>query len=945
MAHQIYFTHCLLEDSVKHQAGFSIRATSTKDAELLQFASEYPAYELPIDMWNLNPTPAQAPRRLAFVPGPKQTQVLIHTSYLGSDTKGRTGNFFSHLIFYDRLTTIQALQSWGAAEWKTGYPQGAPKQLNPLADAPIRGNIFSRETLQAFLSGGGMPGNDGLATLLRPDRLQNGEAATALLERTIQAYLLASQQEASGQRDKLYLLGEPGLIALLLYGLVTVLPPTTVERISFSTFEPAHRSLRQIKSSQVVGTYLHQLEKGLEQDYLLRRGFGIDTFRLEKSSPELQEEAMPFISELVTKAAQGQWDFLELFHSCHSGPKVTDHSIALASELTPFLQRANLGQLQLDELLDVPNHPERLELLESNLRIFWKYLRNWSQQEERIYQSFPKLYQQCTIRTVNHLAKLLTASTNGARSVDDPDVNLLRHILTNNEETLVQVVCHTLQHLQPEPRFRLIQTILKDQTNTVEMLERIFTHGVTLDPKAVNTLLDSISGKGQPQRVWLESNIIAAVLTQVSANGEAALPIWERFCQSLNVRVLMKAQDQEALLKKLFACRTKLGPAVPTKIAQQLDDWAQLRQWFHSPDRCESVTPEELDATCERLGMKKHQILWDYFQTLIVDKEPTSPEAKQFLRSVTLATRSDASYESYCSSLDVWLAIVNKEKDHDQRAGFQRLFFEQEAPAEFHPQLAEYRQKKLRPPVYRDLMRQSLNPKEQASVDSIPDEEESDSLDNGNGKQRIFASMWNKPSPVLMASLVANVVLLIVGICFGMWISSGNNSNSENKNTPEAKNKQNSNELAEDNDEKVIRKTLKKVEGQIESLFPEAFKKIVTPELKNANPNQATELLIAEIKKQKDELLRGKRKSDALLELTNKNFSKVEKEFEEYKGKVTLDEKNRKKQEAKEKLKLTNYAQFQLLFAPPSLWGNNVRRLLYEYPAWESEPSPILPKE
>src|SRR5687768_17355759 len=43
--HQVYVTHCLQADSVRHHAGMSVRASSTTDAELLEFAFQYPAYE------------------------------------------------------------------------------------------------------------------------------------------------------------------------------------------------------------------------------------------------------------------------------------------------------------------------------------------------------------------------------------------------------------------------------------------------------------------------------------------------------------------------------------------------------------------------------------------------------------------------------------------------------------------------------------------------------------------------------------------------------------------------------------------------------------------------------------------------------------------------------------------------------------------------------------
>src|ERR1043165_1092555 len=128
MAEQVFVTHCLQNDSVKNQAGFSIRAASTDDSELLKFAADYPAYELPLEMWANDPKPAQAPRRLAMVPGPRNSVVLIHSAYVGEDTTGRQGNFFTHVVFYPALSALQALESWCAAEWQRSEERRVGKE-------------------------------------------------------------------------------------------------------------------------------------------------------------------------------------------------------------------------------------------------------------------------------------------------------------------------------------------------------------------------------------------------------------------------------------------------------------------------------------------------------------------------------------------------------------------------------------------------------------------------------------------------------------------------------------------------------------------------------------------------------------------------------------------------------------------------------------------------
>src|SRR5262245_49877516 len=169
---QIYITHCTQSDSFRNQAGFSIRASSTRDAELLKFAFDYPSYELPIDMWGTHPRPEQAPRRLALIAAPGNRVALIHTSYVMQDTRGRPGSYFTHLVIYKQLTLGQALQTWGSPEWQTDYPQGAPKELEPFAGRLDQG-LINDEVLQAFLTDDETaPADQDLATLVYPERLR-----------------------------------------------------------------------------------------------------------------------------------------------------------------------------------------------------------------------------------------------------------------------------------------------------------------------------------------------------------------------------------------------------------------------------------------------------------------------------------------------------------------------------------------------------------------------------------------------------------------------------------------------------------------------------------------------------------------------------------------------------------------------------------------------------
>src|SRR4051812_38948001 len=80
---QLYVTSCHKQDSVQGQPGYSIRATSIDAPELFQFALEFPALRLPLDMRATTTLPPrQAPQRLALVPAPRDKLALVNTAYL-----------------------------------------------------------------------------------------------------------------------------------------------------------------------------------------------------------------------------------------------------------------------------------------------------------------------------------------------------------------------------------------------------------------------------------------------------------------------------------------------------------------------------------------------------------------------------------------------------------------------------------------------------------------------------------------------------------------------------------------------------------------------------------------------------------------------------------------------------------------------------------------------
>src|SRR5258708_5702986 len=91
---QLYITHCLYGEGVYRQAGFTVRASSTRDPLLRRFAQEYPALRIPHGVLEAGDT--AVPRRLALVRIPGGKSALIHSVHLSETDRGQPNNFFSH---------------------------------------------------------------------------------------------------------------------------------------------------------------------------------------------------------------------------------------------------------------------------------------------------------------------------------------------------------------------------------------------------------------------------------------------------------------------------------------------------------------------------------------------------------------------------------------------------------------------------------------------------------------------------------------------------------------------------------------------------------------------------------------------------------------------------------------------------------------------------------
>jgi hypothetical protein len=191
-------------------------------------------------------TAATAPRRFFFVPSADGFQVCGQVCYRATDSEGRPGSYFAHLIFQEetdssvRWSPTELLRLSGAAGWVTQDSPEIAFKLEPLG------------ALSDLLQGG-PPGIDDalLATFLREpsDAPTFADPAGVIPERWramepqarrewFLGLLCTLVQSATSERQPLVLVAEPSMAALVFYGALSLLPPGPLrDGTGFSTFE------------------------------------------------------------------------------------------------------------------------------------------------------------------------------------------------------------------------------------------------------------------------------------------------------------------------------------------------------------------------------------------------------------------------------------------------------------------------------------------------------------------------------------------------------------------------------------------------------------------------------------------------------------------------------------------------------------------------------------
>lgn len=690
---QFFVTHCHKSESKQGQAGWSVRAASTDDEGLLVFAQKLLPFKLPLDMTGGGFRHEDLPRRLALVPAPEGRVALVHSApLLRPDTVGRPGNFFSHILVLDSLSPVEALQAWGAPDWVLDYPDGAPQELSPLQTVP-RGEVLGDGAMRAFLNGKPAPAGaeGGVATVPWPeDRLAEVGDRRTLFRAVLAAWLILLERPApttvapggmSGAggiaRSRLFVQAEPGLVALLLFGVARLLPENWVKDLWFSTFE-VQAALREPSLAQAIGTYSHNKMRGLEADYLGRRGYGVDTF-LGVVSPELTDRSSQALDLLIDlAAADGSDRLIDRLHDyCRLSSRRGMVALDQAARLFRAERRVRAKQHDLNDLMALQdNELGRSVLADPEVqRLALPVLRPY-RHDRSIVDRFRDLF-----RHPDHLAEFRSQARTALRSptLDDwrKELDALRWYHPTPAEQgraldgLIAELTDTGEGPRLSPTAR--RSILEERSRVEPSWPTVpEASGWLLDvtsPEEVLVLRRSIPAAWFEQAMhrWVRGRDVGIVLSALDAADDdefQALVLAMKDFKSPETVVELMAHEPDRApdrFGRFISLRLKFKPEYIewALLALQADQPAWDRYW-NEPDTLGRVMgmlgPEH--QTCRRIWARQAQGLNN--QCLA----PASPEAAR-LRRLVAARKAlgDRVPEGPALTIDRWQRLV--EQLHD----------------------------------------------------------------------------------------------------------------------------------------------------------------------------------------------------------------------------------------------------------------------------------------
>lgn len=327
--HQIYCTHCTHGTSALSAAegelagrmlGYSARAGSLEARDLRRYYRQierYVYYYLPRDTPSeekLRLTASTAPRRLVFYPSAGGLQVIGQICYRQTDTEGRPGSYFAHVLFRDEhdggrpWSQLDCLKLWAAPGWVEEDSTYHPFLLQPLAslEQMLAGHrpAIDDHVFLSFLSTPAGGSFDDPAGAI-PDRWRRMDAAerSGLFTEAFRGFL----EMGTTRRESLLLVIEPSVAALVFYGILRLLPDGEIRTpISFSTFEP---NADRVGASLAATAFCDPLKADLRGDAYRSRGFALNTFTERRS--ESRRPQAPYATTMVRRLLERGWEAVD----------------------------------------------------------------------------------------------------------------------------------------------------------------------------------------------------------------------------------------------------------------------------------------------------------------------------------------------------------------------------------------------------------------------------------------------------------------------------------------------------------------------------------------------------------------------------------------------------------------------------------------------------------
>lgn len=336
MIQQIYCTHCTYGTSVLEPRegeladrvlGYSARAASLERNELRDYYRQierFLSYYLPSD------TPGEekprldaesTPRRFFVLPSMGNLQLVGQISYRATDTAGRVGSYFAHVLLAPRepgaagsaWSTLDALRLW-QAPWADQDSPELPRKLPVLERlddlwAGARPALDDELVLRFLQTPAGEPLDD--PSHVVPPRWQSMPAheRTDLLVNTLQGLLALGLP----RRASVLLVTEPSVAALVFYGAARLLPAALLDGVSFSTYEPA---AERLPVTLAATTFFAPETTDVRPDLYRRGGLVVNTYtgRMSESGPPPGEYARFIVERLLADGWANVDRLLESFH-------------------------------------------------------------------------------------------------------------------------------------------------------------------------------------------------------------------------------------------------------------------------------------------------------------------------------------------------------------------------------------------------------------------------------------------------------------------------------------------------------------------------------------------------------------------------------------------------------------------------------------------------------